>query len=820
MTETKPEDKPDIQVKGITPRIIEDEMQKSYLNYSMSVIVGRALPDVRDGLKPVHRRILYAMSQLGMTHDKPFKKCARIVGEVLGKYHPHGDVAVYDSLVRMAQDFSLRYPLINGQGNFGSIDGDSPAAMRYTEARLHKIAEEMLEDLEKNTVIFAPNFDNTLKEPTVLPSKLPNLLINGSSGIAVGMATNIPPHNVTEVCDTAIKLIDNNEISDDELISTIKGPDFPTGGMIIGRAGIYSMYKTGRGKVLVRAKTHIEQKGKEKNIIIVDEIPYAVNKSELVKEIANLIRDKKVNGITDLRDESDRKGIRIVFELKQGMNPETVLNQLFRQTRLETTFGVIMLAIVGKKPKVLDLRNIIYNYIAHRKEIITLRTKFDLDKAKARLHIVEGLLIALRDIDKTVDLIKKSKSVDEAREKLIANFNLSLEQVNAILDMKLQRITSLEQGKLKDEAKELMEKIKEFESILASEQKILNIIKADLEEMKKKYGDKRRTEIVEQENERVSDEKLVEEEESVITISYHGYVKRTPVAEYKQQSRGGKGIIAAGTKEEDFVSDLFSANSRDNVLFFTNKGKLQWMKVYEIPKTSRQAKGSALVNLLKLEENEKVTTFIPVKNFSGYLIMITKKGIIKKTELAEFSNQRAGGIRAINLRDNDELVNVILTDGKRKLLIATANGFAVRFDEQKLRQMGRSASGVRGARLREKDEVIQITASEDEDLLMSITENGYGKRTKISLYPMVNRGGKGVIDIKCSERNGNVVAALALKDTDDVMVVTKNGISIRFNANDINVVGRNTQGVRLIKLDAGDKVVSAVVIKGNGENNS
>jgi len=795
----------------IIPQIIEQEMKSSYLDYSMSVIVGRALPDVRDGLKPVHRRILYAMYKMGMFHNKPFKKSARIVGEVLGKFHPHGDVAVYDSLVRMVQDFSLRYPLIKGQGNFGSVDGDSAAAMRYTEAKLSKLAEDMLQDIEKKTVKFVPNFDGSLKEPLFLPSKLPNLLINGSSGIAVGMATNIPPHNIKEVSDSIIYLIDNPDCPVNELMQFVKGPDFPTAGIISGKSGIKNAYATGKGRVIVKARHHIEE-GKTTKRIIVSEIPYMVNKSQLLDEIATLVNNKKIKGISDLRDESDRKGMRIVISLKKEANPDIVMNQLLKHTRLKVTFGVIMLALVNGQPKILNLKELIQNYIDYRRKVVRKRTEFDLAKAEDRSHILHGLLIALQNINETVKMVKESDSAEEAKKILISKLKITEKQALAILDMKLQRLTGLEQDKIKNENKELLDLIKQLKIILADENEILKIIKKELDDLKNKYGDERKTEIVEEEEEEITAEELIAPEDMVITITHSGYIKRQALGTYRQQKRGGRGVIAAGTRDEDFVEDLFIANTHDYILFFTNEGKVHWLKVYEIPEGTRQAKGKAIVNLLKLDEKEKITAFVPVKKFEGFLAMVTKKGTVKKTALEHFSNPRRGGIVALNLDENDKLVDVILTDGSKQLIIATKNGQAVRFNEKDIRPMGRTAKGVRGIRLKDQDEVIGMVLAEDEKTLLTITENGYGKRTKISEYRLISRGGSGVKNIICSERNGKVVAIKNVIDSDELMLISQHGIMIRVPAKDISVIGRATQGVRLMKLGEKDKVVAAAKI--------
>jgi len=798
----------------IVQRVIEEEMKRSYLDYSMSVIIGRALPDVRDGLKPAHRRVLYAMYNMGMFHNKPFKKSARIVGETLGKYHPHGDTAVYDTLVRMAQDFSLRYPLIQGQGNFGSIDGDSAAAMRYTEARLNRLSEEMLQDIGKETVKFIPNFDGSLEEPTVLPAKLPNLLVNGSSGIAVGMATNIPPHNLKEIAEGVIATIDNPEITLPELMQYIKAPDFPTGGIICGNQGITDSYKTGRGKLIIRAKTNIEET-KNKTRITVTEIPYMVNKALMLEQIATLVRDKKIHGISDIRDESDRKGMRVVIELKQDANAEIVLNQLFKHSKMQTTFGVIILALVNNEPKILTLRGLIQNYLQHRQIVIRKRTQFELKKAEQRAHILEGLIIALNNIDQVIHLIKKSASVEQARSSLLNQFKLSKEQAQAILDMRLQRLTSLEQNKIKSEHKDLLKLMEKLKSILASEKKILEIIKNELSELKEKYGDERRT-FVNREFEDLDIEDLIKEEDMVVTVTHLGYMKRLPIGTYKQQKRGGKGIIAAGTREGDFVEHVFIANTHSYILFFTDKGKVHWLKVYKIPEASRQSKGKPIVNLLHLESDEKITAFTPVKDFSkGYIIMATKKGVIKKSPLTSFSNPRKGGIIAISLVENDKLIKTLLTDGTRQIMLATKGGMTNKFRETDISIVGRTAQGVRGIRLRPGDEVVDMVLAEDTKTLLTVTENGYGKRTRISDYRLINRGGIGVKNIICSERNGKVAAVKFVKEEDEVIFINKSGMIIRTTAKGISVIGRNTQGFKLMKLEEGDKVVGAARIANN-----
>ncbi|MCK5107294.1 MAG: DNA gyrase subunit A [Nanoarchaeota archaeon] len=798
--------------ENIIPQPIVDEMKTSYLDYAMSVIVGRALPDVRDGLKPVHRRILFAMNDIGMTFSKPFKKSARIVGEVLGKYHPHGDTAVYDSMVRMAQDFSLRYPLIKGQGNFGSVDGDSAAAMRYTEAKLNKITSTMLDDINKETVKFVPNFDNSLKEPSVLPAKLPNLLVNGSSGIAVGMATNIPPHNLTEVAEATKLLIDNPEATILELMEHVKGPDFPTSAFILGKQGIAHAYMTGKGRAVMRAKSHVTDLGKRKAIIIT-EIPYQVNKSNLLISIAELVKDKKIKDISDLRDESNREGIRVVIELKLAANPEVVLNQLYKHTQLQSTFGINMLALVENIPKRLNLKQILSNYIKHRITIIVRRTKYDLKQAEERLHILEGLKIALDNLDEAIKLIKQSQSPKTANEGLQSKFNLSEKQATAVLEMKLQKLTSLEHDKIIEEYKKLIELVKGLKEILESKQRVLNIIKSELDELIQKYGDERRTEILDVEDEMVEDEALIKREDVVVTITKAGYIKRTKLEEYKEQKRGGKGVRAATTREEDYISDLFTANTHSYFLFFTNKGKVYWSKVYNFPESSRTAKGLPLVNILNLGDDEKITASIPVKEFKEdhYLVMATRNGTIKKTDLMSFSKPRKGGIIAIGLKEGNDLVEVRLTDGNDDLIIATYNGKSVRFNEKEVRDMGRTASGVRGIKLKPKDYVVGMVKAEDEKYLLTITENGFGKRTIMSEYNRTHRGTSGIINIKCSSRNGNVSSILSVSN-DEVMFVSKNGITIRTHAEGISSIGRNTQGVRLMKLGNDDKVVSAAKV--------
>jgi len=800
-----------VKTGSVLPREIDDEMKQSYLDYSMSVIVGRALPDVRDGLKPVHRRILYGMYELGSFHNKPYKKSARIVGEIMGKYHPHGDAPVYDALVRMAQNFSLRYPLVDGQGNFGSVDNDPPAAMRYTEARLSKIAEEMLQDIDKETVKFVPNFDGTLEEPTVLPSKLPNLLINGSSGIAVGMATNIPPQNISEICEGVIQVIDDPNISIQSLMNFVKGPDFPTGATISGRSGIMSAYSTGRGKITVKSKVKIERINNKENIII-EEIPYMVNKSQLIEQIAALVNHKKIAGISDIKDESDREGMRIVIDIKPSANSEVVMNQLYKHTRLEDSFGIIMLALVDNQPKILSLKSLILEFVRHRQTVIRKRTAFDLDKAEKKAHILEGLLIALKNIEEIIRLIKKSKSVEDARKTLISRFMLSIDQSTAILEMRLQRLTSLEQEKILQEHKDLLKLIVELKSILASEKRILEIIKNEMTELKEKYGNERKTMISDEEVE-LEMEDLVASEENIITMSNDGYIKRLQVDSYRQQKRGGRGIIAATIKEEDTIRHLFSANTHNSILFFTNKGKVYWLKVYQIPETSRQAKGTAIVNLLEMESGEKITALIPVEDFSkGFIIFATKKGIVKKCATQLFSKPRKTGIIAISLDEDDMLINVELTNGNQQMIIATANGKTIKFNDRNTRAMGRTAAGVIGIRLEKSDYVIGMEPADDKGSLLTITENGYGKRSAISDYRLITRGGSGVINIICSERNGKVVEIKAVDDKNEILIITKKGIAIRIPMKDISIIGRNTQGVRLMKLEQDDKVVAATKI--------
>lgn len=794
---------------NIIERDIETEMKTSYIDYAMSVIVSRALPDVRDGLKPVHRRILYAMYEDGITSDKPYRKCANTVGSVLGRYHPHGDASVYDAMVRMAQDFSLRYRLIDGHGNFGSIDGDGAAAMRYTEARMAKIAETMLTDIEKNTVDFMPNYDDRLQEPTVLPSKIPTLLINGSSGIAVGMATNIPPHNLTEVINGIIKIIDEDNVTDEELLSIIKGPDFPTEGIILGREGIKEAYLTGKGKITVRAEAEIEEMSNNKQRIIVNSLPYQVNKAKLVENIAALVREKRIEGISDLRDESDRiDRVRIVIELKRDANAQVVLNQLYKNTQMQDTFGIIMLALVNGEPKILTLRQCLEYYIEHRKTVILRRTQFDLDKALARAHILEGLKIALDNIDEVINIIRNS--YDDAKERLMERFGLSDIQAQAILDMRLKTLSGLQREKIDEEYNELMKLIAYYREVLSSERLVFDIIKQELIEIKEKFGDERKTKIVAAEGD-LDVEDLIKEEQSVITLTHLGYIKRMPVDTYKSQKRGGKGITGIATREEDFVKQIFTASTHDLILFFSNKGKLYRLKGYEIPEAGRTAKGTAIVNLLSLDPGEKISAVIPINNFSEgkYLLMGTKSGLIKKTALTEYNSARKTGLLAITLKDDDELIDVRLTDGEDNVVLVTKKGMSITFDEKDVRPVGRTAQGVIGIRLDEEDSVIGMESivSGIKGTLLAITENGFGKRTELDEYRVQNRGGRGVITYKITPKTGDIVGIRIATDEEDVMLITDNGTVIRLNVKDISILGRATQGVTLMRTNEG-KVVS------------
>ncbi|MBR4944628.1 MAG: DNA gyrase subunit A [Peptococcaceae bacterium] len=793
----------------ILPTVMETEVQESFIDYAMSVITSRALPDVRDGLKPVHRRILYSLYKNGMTPDKKHKKSAHIVGDVLAKYHPHGDSSVYDAMVRLAQDFNIRYPLVDGQGNFGSVDGDSAAAMRYTEARMTKLTLEMLADLEKETVDFGLNYDESEKEPLVLPSRYPNLIVNGSSGIAVGMATNIPPHNLGEVIDGTIALIDNRDLPDRELLNYVKGPDFPGGGIILGRKGIEDAYLTGRGSIKVRSRSEIEPMNNGKNRIVVTEIPYQVNKARLIEKIAELARDKKIDGITDLRDESDRKGMRIVIELRRDVNPQVILNQLYKNTQLQDNFGVIMLALVDGMPKILTLKQALNHYIEHQEEVVTRRTKHDLKKAEERAHIVEGLKIAVDNIDEVIKIIRSSYNDAESKERLNQRFGLSDRQAQAVIEMQIRRLTGLAREKLEEELAELYDKIAYYKSILADESKLLGIIKDELLEIKEKHNDIRRSQISSHED-KLELEDLIEDEDVVITISHTGYIKRMPSDTYKSQKRGGRGITAMTTKEEDFVEQIFTTSTHNFLIFFTNKGKCYRLKVYEIPEAGRQAKGTAIVNLLNITGDEKITTVIPLKKFDDelFLMAATKLGVVKKTPLAEYDTSRRDGIIAINLEDNDELIGVQLTDGKQDMILVTAGGQAIRFAEEEARPMARATKGVRGIKLMDDDYVVGMEVVRDEGELLVITANGYGKRTPLEEYRQQARGGKGVFTVRPSARNGEIVGALVVRDDEEIMAISREGIIIRIKVADISSMGRTTQGVTIMKMGDHDAVVS------------
>ncbi len=789
---------------------IESEMKKSYLDYAMSVIIGRALPDVRDGLKPVHRRILFAMRELKNDWNKPYKKSARIVGDVIGKYHPHGDTAVYDTIVRMAQDFSLRYPMVNGQGNFGSVDGDPPAAMRYTEVRLTRLAHEMLEDLEKETVDFVPNYDESLTEPSLLPAKFPSLLVNGSSGIAVGMATNIPPHNLSEVIDAIKAIIDNPNITFEEILALIPGPDFPTGGIIYGTKGIYDAYKTGRGIIRMRARIMVEKdKRTQRETIIVTQLPYQVNKAKLIEVIAGLVRNKQIEGVRYVRDESDRDGMRIALGLKKGQIPGVIINQLYKHTRMQSSFGVILLAIVNNRPEILTLKEILEHFIIHRKEIITRRTKYELKKAQDRAHILEGLKIALDNLDEVVALIRKSKSPEDARIQLIERFSLTKIQAQAILDMRLQRLTGLEREKILKEYKSILKNIARYKEILSDERFVLNIIKDELTQIKEEFGDQRLSEIVEATSE-ISIEDMIVEEDMVVTISKRGYIKRNPITLYRNQQRGGKGKTAMGTKDEDFVEHLFIASTHHTFLFFTNQGRVYWCKVYDIPQAGRMSLGKAIINLLNLVEDEKLTAVLAVPSFDpGYhIFMATKNGVVKKTELMAYSRPRAGGIIALNLDAGDELIAARITDGTMNVFLCSAKGKSIRFHESDIRPSGRIARGVRGMRLDKGNKIIGMEVLSHGQTLFTVTENGFGKRTSIDEYPLQKRGGMGVISIKTTERNGLVVGILLVEDNDDIMLITDIGKIIRILVSGISVISRNTQGVKLMGMETIEKVTS------------
>ena len=795
----------------IIERDIEAEMKTAYIDYAMSVIVSRALPDVRDGLKPVHRRILYTMYEDGLTSDKPYRKSATTVGDVLGRYHPHGDASVYDAMVRMAQTFSLRYPLVDGHGNFGSIDGDGAAAYRYTEARMSKIAELMLTDIEKNTVNFIPNFDDRLQEPAVLPARIPALLVNGSSGIAVGMATNIPPHNLTEVINGIIKIIDDDNVTDEQLMQIIKGPDFPTGGVILGRDAIKQAYTTGKGKITVRAEAEIEELSNGRQKIIVTSLPYQVNKAKLIENIANLVKEKRIDGISELRDESDRENaVRIHIGLKKDANAKVVLNQLYKNTQMQDTFGIIMLALVDGEPKILTLRQCLDYYIDHRKNVILRRTQFELDKALARAHILEGLKIALDNIDEVINIIRSS--YDDAKERLMKRFGLSEIQAQAILDMRLKTLSGLQREKIEDEYNELMKLIAHLRDILNSERLVFDIIKTELLEIKEKYGDERLTKIVAAEGE-FNEEDLIKEEQMVVALTHFGYIKRMPIDTYKSQRRGGKGITGISTREEDFVKQIFTTSTHDTVLFFSNKGKLYRLRGYEIPEAGRTAKGTAIVNLLSLDAGEKISAIIPISNFEEgkYLLMATRNGLIKKTALQEYNSSRKTGLLAINLKDDDELIDVRLTDGEDNVVLVTSKGMCITFDEKDVRPVGRSAQGVLGIRLDEDDFVIgmeSILANNKKATLLAITENGFGKRTELDEYRVQNRGGRGVITYKITQKTGNIVGIRMTSEDEDVMLITNSGTIIRIKVKDVSILGRATQGVTLMRTSENEKVVS------------
>jgi len=799
----------------ILPMNIEETMKRSYLDYSMSVIVGRALPDIRDGLKPVHRRILYAMFREGLLSNKKHSKSAGVVGEVLKKFHPHGDSAVYDSMVRMAQEWNLRYPLIDGQGNFGSVDGDSAAAYRYTEARLTRIAEEMLADIDKETIDYMPNFDGSHQEPAVLPTQIPNLLINGSSGIAVGMATNIPPHNLNEIVDALNLLIDHPAAGINEILTVLHGPDFPTGGFILGQEGIREAYTTGRGKLTLQARTLVERSQRKgaKDAIVITEIPYGLNKAKLIEDIAHLVQDKKVEGITDIRDESDRDGMRIVLELRKYEVAEVLLNRLFKHTNLRTTFGVIMLALVNNQPRVLTLMEMLRLFLDHRKEVVTRRSLFDLKRAQDRAHILEGFKIVLDNLDAVIRLIRNSSDPEAARFALIKEYALSEAQARAVLDMRLQRLTGMERNKILSELKETYELIKKLQYILAHDEEVLKIIREELKEIRERYGDPRRTEIVAQKSE-IKLEDLIAEEDMVITISHSGYIKRNAVSLYRAQRRGGRGVTGMDTKEEDFVERLFVARTHDYLLFFTDGGKVYWLKVHEIPQAGRAARGKAMVNLLQIGSEQKITNTLPVKDFeeNKFIIMATKKGIVKKTALSAYSRPRANGITALTLDSGDELIRTAITNNEQDILLGTRDGFAIRFHESQVRSMGRVSRGVKGISLRKGDEVVGMEVVNPAATLLAVAENGYGKRTSVSEYPVQSRGGKGAITIKTTERNGKVVGIWQVTDEDDLMMITRNGQVIRMKVSGVSVIGRNTQGVKLIGIEKNDKVTGIATL--------
>jgi DNA gyrase subunit A len=802
------------------PVNIEDEMKRSYMDYAMSVIIGRALPDVRDGLKPAHRRVLYGMKTMGLASNRGYRKCAKIVGEVMGNFHPHGDASIYDTLVRLAQDFNMRYPLVDGQGNFGSIDGDPPAAMRYTEARLQSLADDVMSDLDKDTVDFAPNYDETTEEPTVLPAQIPNLLVNGSAGIAVGMATNIPPHNLREVIDGVIWAVETEQERGTKLdpaeklqglMEHVKGPDFPTGGYVVGRSGIAAAYRTGRGAVLMRAKASIEQAKKgDKQSIVVTEIPYQVNKARLIEKMADLVNEKVIEGISDIRDESDREGMRVVIDLKRGEVPEVILNNLYKHTQLQQSFGVIMLAIVGGRPKVLNLAQLVDSFVDFRREVVVRRTQFELRKAEARHHILEGLKIALDHLDAVIQLIRGSKTVPEAREGLITQFALSQIQAQAILDMQLQRLTGLERQKILDEMAELLKTIERLRAILGSEPLLMQLIVGELKDVRDKYGDERRTQIIDGDAGEISIEDLIAEEDMAITVSNTGYIKRTPITSYRNQRRGGKGRIGMRTREEDFVSHLFIASTHAYIMIFSDRGRAYWLKVHEIPDVGPGGKGKAIANLVSMAADEKIAALQTVKEFEEgkYIAMGTRRGVVKKTELPAFSNPRAGGIIAMGVEEGDSLMAAQITDGTGEIFIGTRDGMAIRFPEGDVRPMGRTAYGVRGISLRDADEVVAVEVVRPGSTLLTVTENGYGKRTELDEYRVQSRGGVGIINIQTTERNGRVVGMASVHDEDEFMLITQQGKVLRTVARDIRTIGRATQGVRLIEIDADDRVVS------------
>ena len=802
----------------ILPVNLEQEMRNSYIDYAMSVIVSRALPDVRDGLKPVHRRILYAMQEAGMTSGKPYKKSARIVGEVLGRYHPHGDISVYDAIVRMAQDFSMRYMLADGHGNFGSVDGDPPAAMRYTEVRMAKIAELMLQDIDKDTVDFVPNYDESLKEPSVLPSKFPELLVNGTSGIAVGMATNIPPHNMSEVIDGVLMLIDNPDASVEELMTVIKGPDFPTGGLIMGTTGIRDAYTTGRGSVKMRAKAHIETMSNGKPRIVVTELPYQVNKARLIEKIAELARDKQIEGITDLRDESDRKGMSIVIELRKDINPDIMLNQLYKHTQLQDTFGVIMLALVDNQPRILTLKQVLHYYIQHQEDVITRRTRYELSKAEARAHILEGLTIALDHLDAVITTIRESQTADIARNALMDGFKLSEKQAQAILDLRLQRLTGLEREKIEEEYQEVLKKIEWLKSVLADESKIMTIIKEELTAVKEKYGDARRTTITYDMSE-MSEEDLIADEDVVLTISHNNYIKRMKLDTYNKQNRGGQGILGMSTKEGDFVENILITTTHHTILFFTSRGRVHYLKAYQIAEASRQARGTALINLLKLDKGEKITAVLQVREYNPakFLFMATRKGIVKKVQLSEFNTTRKLGVIALKLDDDDELIGVKQTDGQKQIVIGTRNGYAIIFDEEEVRSMGRIARGVKGIKLRDGDEVVGMDTIKRDSEILTVTAGGYGKRTKVEEYTTHHRGAMGVINLRVTEKTGEVIGLKVVRDGQELMLISTNGIIIRTGLDKISVIGRASQGVIIMKTAEDDKVASMAILTQKAE---